>query len=1632
MSFLKCCSNGGTGMGSEGSGFIKSISLKLSTLTKGVHMTLLKSMWRSVVLAGIAGVLMFAGGALAAPTVAVTTTTSAAWAGLVANTAVSGTTLSLVFTLTEDGDVTAFEVDAALQTGKAGFKPSNLPAGLEVGTLTRTEDKVVTVTYTGTPTTAAAAGNLTFTALDKDLFDEPATSDVAVSGTISCTVGAAATAATVTVTTTTQAAWSALAVNTAVAGSTLNLVFTLNEFNTVAAYVADGALQAGKAGFKPSNLPAGLDIGVLTRTGDKVVTVTYTGTPTTAAAAGNLTFTALDKDLFSAAASANVAVAGSVSRTVTGAGGTVTTPTISINGAASNDNKLTSGAGGAANAINAAIIQYEGNITERLNVSATIGGLPSSSTFTADTGFRYTWFRTTAANEAGIVYSGTNQNTNMVKSTTTSALGGAFFQLPENLTAEDATTSKDYKYFVRVEAPSLGSQSNPVSKISGFVTITVKPRPVITISAQPQGYFGSTGTRDALVQGSISSATLTLTAAANPTVTIDGNTAAVAYQWYWVANSNGTGGGSLGSDAGANTATYTIPTGLVAGVYYYRCEVNYVLTVSGVTTNLSIPVRSTVVRVDVNPPAGGAELIPATAKIDIPDVTTLTYDVPALATSSTGTKLMVALPTSNIVTGMPAATTGQAYTWTIAQIDYVKILKTGGTAYTTAIGTTGSHSVSYTTLGAQNKNHGVLHAGTYEVSVKVTGELKTGSTVDKTFLGWKKVLLTVNPKNLTALTAAGFSVKAPERDSVYNGLKKTPLVVLKDVNDLTAGKDYFVEDPSNAKSWIDAGTANVTVKGCADNNTAACGSAGDANYIGSREGSFTIRRLPLAVNAAATMVASKDYDGTDTVAASSVVVDFTPSRASLPDVLVQGVDFVVSGAKFDNKDVGTRNVSNITVRLDETNSPLAKNYTFGAVNAAANLSATFSKSGVAITKRDITGDATIKSMLSYTIPTNHRYNGQARGIGAVAWKANVTNPNQAAFEIFYAKTKVGGSDVTEAPTSTLPKGDEGAYTTDGSGNVTWTNAPGSRDVEYAVSVSVRGGSNFNDGTIYFGTDDVYKIAQRARLASIAPKPSRKNSTDWTGPFINGTTEDTTVYVGMSLSLKVTPVRPDSLTGFTLKDSKGQDSVANIKYQGGTFAYQWFKVKDATSSDGTADKWDTLKTASAKTDTYTLPLPLVETKTTDREYYQVRVIWTYAAVTVPDTQFLHDGTSNAAIRVRIGPEAVSLTNATVAVAGTFPYTGVIYNKVGAAVDNQGSSTVTVTVPGVAGALTSDDYTFTSYGLNAGTGAGTVTVTGKNAYKGTVIGYFDIDQIVTDESYLVFGTTKQYNDSIQEFTVAPRSPFSGLGKVDRVYLTPKVGGEPDEYDTLKTAPKAVGSYIVSVTIEEGQNFTAMDEFKKPFNIVKRVLTDADFTYNFPKDHAYTGVAVPVVKATLNSSVKGYTKGYKVVMLQGNTETELKTMPTAEGSYPIYISVEGDANFANAMVLLGTYTIHEEGWVGVKGSDREVPKSDAANVAAVAPVKVVASGFTAGPSPVKAGSAIKFFSAKSVKSGTLYIFDANGNAVAKIAAKSASGEIGSWNLKDKKGASVTEGTYVVKGALLGKDGSKEKVSFPFSVVK
>ena len=116
-----------------------------------------------------------------------------------------------------------------------------------------------------------------------------------------------------------------------------------------------------------------------------------------------------------------------------------------------------------------------------------------------------------------------------------------------------------------------------------------------------------------------------------------------------------------------------------------------------------------------------------------------------------------------------------------------------------------------------------------------------------------------------------------------------------------------------------------------------------------------------------------------------------------------------------------------------------------------------------------------------------------------------------------------------------------------------------------------------------------------------------------------------------------------------------------------------------------------------------------------------------------------------------------------------------------------------------------------------------------------------------------------------------------------------------------------------------------------------------------------------------------------------------------------------------------------VSIADANREIPSVNGKTEAAVAPVKVAAASFTAGPSPVSKNGTIKFFSTKQVKSGSLYIFDATGKSVAKVRANSGTGEIAKWNVNN-----AAEGTYVVKGALVNKNGTKEKVSFVFSVVK
>jgi len=124
-----------------------------------------------------------------------------------------------------------------------------------------------------------------------------------------------------------------------------------------------------------------------------------------------------------------------------------------------------------------------------------------------------------------------------------------------------------------------------------------------------------------------------------------------------------------------------------------------------------------------------------------------------------------------------------------------------------------------------------------------------------------------------------------------------------------------------------------------------------------------------------------------------------------------------------------------------------------------------------------------------------------------------------------------------------------------------------------------------------------------------------------------------------------------------------------------------------------------------------------------------------------------------------------------------------------------------------------------------------------------------------------------------------------------------------------------------------------------------------------------------------------------------------------------------------------------VSVSSRDRVIPSAVTAGVSAVAPVSRLSAEFAAGPNPVGALRATPlqfFYSGAAIKSAALYVYDASGNIVKRISVsdKASVGvqskrHVGSWDLKDKKGRTVSAGTYLLKGAVKTRDGKSEKVS-------
>jgi uncharacterized repeat protein (TIGR02543 family) len=128
-----------------------------------------------------------------------------------------------------------------------------------------------------------------------------------------------------------------------------------------------------------------------------------------------------------------------------------------------------------------------------------------------------------------------------------------------------------------------------------------------------------------------------------------------------------------------------------------------------------------------------------------------------------------------------------------------------------------------------------------------------------------------------------------------------------------------------------------------------------------------------------------------------------------------------------------------------------------------------------------------------------------------------------------------------------------------------------------------------------------------------------------------------------------------------------------------------------------------------------------------------------------------------------------------------------------------------------------------------------------------------------------------------------------------------------------------------------------------------------------------------------------------------------------------------------------------VSVLTPDRVIPQPQPNEEATViAPVSQLSGEFTAGPNPVSKQSGIVNFyrQGKRVAACELQIYDATGNVVNKVKihdkviGSQARRQVGKWDLRDKNGRIVSEGTYLVKGVIKTSDGKSEKISLILSV--
>jgi len=123
-----------------------------------------------------------------------------------------------------------------------------------------------------------------------------------------------------------------------------------------------------------------------------------------------------------------------------------------------------------------------------------------------------------------------------------------------------------------------------------------------------------------------------------------------------------------------------------------------------------------------------------------------------------------------------------------------------------------------------------------------------------------------------------------------------------------------------------------------------------------------------------------------------------------------------------------------------------------------------------------------------------------------------------------------------------------------------------------------------------------------------------------------------------------------------------------------------------------------------------------------------------------------------------------------------------------------------------------------------------------------------------------------------------------------------------------------------------------------------------------------------------------------------------------------------------------------VSVLSFDRIIPSvNPMPESSTTASVNQLVNEFTVGPNPVnkQSGDINFFWQGNRIQNATLTVFNASGNVINKVKITDSALNtptkriIGSWDLADKRGRLVSDGTYLVRGVVITYDGKRERVS-------